>query len=282
MWFFNRFIRENRLNRRLLSHRYAGYRWMTYFLKEMVPYCTVGEGHTIIQVGAAAATIPRGVSQVMIYAALVGPRGHVFAIEPDPVNLSELITYIRKHKISNVTLIDKAAWNEKGTKIFTYRLAQSSANVQSEFFRKVGKDPLEIVQERETEVDTIANITGDYKIGTVNHVNVTVNGTEYEAIQGIAESLPNVGSISFAYQTEQTLNSPILEHLESQGFDIVVKHAPVSVKARQFLVGLATRKKDGVVHAMCQAGYDAKFEYIPRQHRSPTDPYDLVSVKPNE
>ena len=70
---YNRFVRENRLLRRLLFRRYAGYLRTKTIHRQMVPYCTVREGDTVIQVGAAGLHY-LGVSQPLIYSSLVGPR----------------------------------------------------------------------------------------------------------------------------------------------------------------------------------------------------------------
>ena len=272
---YNRFIRENRFTRRYLFPRHAGYRWMRYFFRDMVPYCTVREGDTVIQVSAAEPLLGRGLSQPIIYSALVGPKGRVIVVEPDPVNLSGMIRYIRLNNISNITLVPKAAWDEKGTRPFTFILGGSTANVQSDYVGRrswPSDDPLRIVQERDTEVDTLDNIVSDHGVDTIGHVNLTVNGTEYHVLQGLTSSLSRVESISFVYQNINTVRSPILDHVESNGFDIVVKHAPVSMKQRQFLVAMATRKRTGILRTMFERGYDARFAYAPEQHVVQVEP----------
>ena len=43
---------------------------------------------------------------------LVGPEGRVFAVEPDPTNLSVLRANLSRHVCSNVTVLPMAAWSE--------------------------------------------------------------------------------------------------------------------------------------------------------------------------
>ncbi len=44
---------------------------------------------------------------------LVGPEGQVFAVEPDPLNLSILRANLSRHGCSNVTVLPFAAWSER-------------------------------------------------------------------------------------------------------------------------------------------------------------------------
>jgi FkbM family methyltransferase len=44
---------------------------------------------------------------------LVGPTGRVFAIEPDPVNLTILSANLKRHGCSNTTVLPVAAWKER-------------------------------------------------------------------------------------------------------------------------------------------------------------------------
>jgi FkbM family methyltransferase len=44
---------------------------------------------------------------------LVGPTGRVFAVEPDPLNLSILRANLRRHDCSNVRVLPVAAWSER-------------------------------------------------------------------------------------------------------------------------------------------------------------------------
>ncbi len=244
---------------------------MKYFLENMVPYCTVSEGDTVIQVGAAAELISVGLSQPLIYSALVGPTGHVYVIEPDPINLNGLVNYLAVNKVENITLIPKAAWDKTGQQRFTFYIGRgkSGANVATEFAKPHPNPKYQsvIVQERETEVDSLDNLIKEHRVSKVNHVNVTVNGTEYRVLRGMADSIDSIDSVSFVYQGEKRVNSPILEYLEGMGFDILIRHAPVSLSDAQFLVGLATRNMEGFVSELFDNGYEAKFAWSPQDRR---------------
>ena len=234
-----------------------------------VPYCTVAEGDTVIQVGATGLH-HLGVSQPLIYSSLVGPEGHVFVVEPDPVGLDGLIQWTRLHRVPNVTVIDKAAWDKRGVEKFVYLIGHAGTNVQGDYYPRDVTEPARtpgtLVRERDTEVDTLDNIIREHGIRKVDHVNVTVNGTEHRVFQGLSETLASVKSVSFAYANRYTVNSPLLGFLESCGFDVLIKNAPVFLKQRQMLVGVAAPNIATLLPEMADRGYRARFEYSQETH----------------
>ena len=122
------------------------------------------------------------------------------------------------------------------------------------------------MRERDTEVDTLDNIIRENGIGEVNHINITVNGTEYRVLQGLRETLGSLRSVSFVYSNRFTVESPILASLESGGFDVLIKNAPVSLGQRQFLVGMAAPNISQLLPEIVQKGYPARFEYSPESY----------------
>ena len=261
--FYNRFLRSSRLMARSFR-RGSGYERSKYFTSAMVPYSTVAEGDTVIQVGST--TLHHiGLSQPLIYSSLVGPKGHVFVVEPDPVGLDGLIRYTNASGVSNVRAIDKAAWNEKGVEKFVYHIGHGGTNVQADYYphdvRKPSRTPGVLIRERDTEMDTLDNMIRDHVIKKVDHVNITVNGTEYKVLQGLKETLGSMKSVSFVYQNRYTVDSPILSFLESCGLEILIKHAPVFPNQGQFLVGVAAPDIAKLLPVMIDRAYKARFEY---------------------
>ena len=263
---YNNLVRRSRKLSKVLFASHKGYRWMRRFFKHTFPYCTVNEGDTVIQVGSASSLLLSGVSQPIIYSVLVGPRGNVFVVEPDSANVNALIDYINEYDLDNISVIYKGAWDRRGVERFTYYIGHPGTNVQSDH-APIREQQLSnrrkrvIVEERETEVDTLDNMIDEYRIGRVNHINITVNGTEFTVINGLTRNLDRVDSLSFVYSNPQTVETPLLEHLESKGFDIVIKHAPVFMKQKQFLVGVATKSREGVIGNMFKHSHEARFEY---------------------
>jgi len=71
----------------------------------------IAEGDVVIDLGANIGYF------TLIFSKLVGPRGKVFAFEPDPTNFSILKENVSLNKCLNVTLIQKAVskYSHKGT-----------------------------------------------------------------------------------------------------------------------------------------------------------------------
>ena len=79
-------------------------------------------------------------------------------------------------------------------------------------FKKSGPNPQRF---RLYEMDTLDNMIRDHVIKKVDHVNITVNGTEYKVLQGLKETLGSMKSVSFVNKNRYTVDSPILSFLES-------------------------------------------------------------------
>ena len=260
--FYDRFISRSPRIKKILFWRESGYRLMRFFFKDMLPYCTVRNGDVVIQVGAAERTLWDGRSQPLIYSRLVGPRGHVYVVEPDPVNLNALVYYLWRFQVKNITLIDKAAWNQTGTQKFLYYLGATGSNRHKDYPPESPRGSNIIVQERETEVDTLDNLIVQHAIRRIDHVNITANAAEYQILQGLSNTLPNLRSVSFAYKFKAAVESPILEYLESMGFDVILRNVNHMAPGKQLLFGMAARKRDGLLATLFDKAYEAEFTYL--------------------
>ena len=198
----------------------------------------------------------------MIYSALVGPQGHVYVVEPDPVNLNALVSYLWRFQIDNVTLIDKAAWNQPGTQKFLYYLGATGSNRHADHPPPTPRMSHIISHERETDVDTLDNLISQYAIQRIDHVNITVNSVEYQVLQGLAGNLPHLPMVSFAYKFKDTVDSPIFEYLESMGFEVVLKNVNHMAPGKQLLFRMAAKKREGILSTMFEKGYEADFAYL--------------------
>jgi len=75
---------------------------ITMLLKKVL-----GPGMTFVDAGANIGWF------TVIASRVVGPEGRVFAVEPDPFNLSVLEANLSRHDCSNVTVLPFAAWSER-------------------------------------------------------------------------------------------------------------------------------------------------------------------------
>lgn len=251
---------------RYLFLTYAGYRLFRHIYQEMAPYWPAKPGDTVIQVGAVPSLLKQGLSQPLIFSSIVGPSGRVIVIEPDPICLTSIKKYIDQNRITNITLISAAVWNVPGRQKFIFYRDNPGANVMSgatDTLQRHARKPQLGRMPEEEEIDTrrLDEIIRSHGLGKIDHINVTVNGTEFQVIESLSGCIDRIGSISFVFQGKERVNSPILEFLESHGFEIVVQHAPATLAKKQFLCGTAVRQRDEIGQQLFDRGFEATFEY---------------------
>lgn len=210
---------------------------MRIFLKRTFPFCFIKAGQRVIQVGCAEWLIDFGVSQALIMSAIVGPKGKVLVVEPDERNIIKLVSYIRKNKITNIDFIKTGVWKFKGKMNFTVYDDRSSTNVLSTGQKRILKHqttPQEYISrsndEVEIDVDSLDNIINRTGFSP-DFINMTINGTEFEAIQGLDETLQKKPFVAFPIWGPRDWFESAFEFLESKGYDIVVCDAPYTRRA---------------------------------------------------
>ena len=226
------------------DYHYRYYALRKYF-RELFPWNHVREGSTVIQVSSAANLIIIGVSQALQASTLVGPKGKVVVFEPDPQSVAILRTYLTVNGVKNVEVIEKGIWNQKTTLKFKVVDKHGSTNTLSEIFTEKQKQQVPDVKEIAIEVDTLDNLIAQHKLTNISVINATINGAEYEAMQGAEKiSLQKDIVMAFPLQNTKTFNSPILEFCQKKGFHVLLMHAPVSIYQKQFIVACAVREPE--------------------------------------
>lgn len=125
---------------------------------------------------------------------VVGKNGRVIAIEPDLKNRALLKEYISSQKNSNITLVEKAIWNEKKTIKF-YGGKRTNDSVLA-IVPKVERTLDHMDESYDVETDTIDNILTELKIKEISHICLTINGAELEAIDGMKDTIRNSKDLS--------------------------------------------------------------------------------------
>lgn len=206
------------------------------------PWHFVRRGQTVLQVSSAKYLISSGNSQALILASVVGPSGRVVVVEPEPENASALRAYITRQRIGNMTVIERAVWYERRRMAFTvrsdrpgwHRLAET---VDAESEAAYGTQCQRIT----VEADTIDHLVDELRIPEVAFINITINGSEHEALRGMPRLLERGVPVAFVAQHPRTVASPIFDLFDRAGYTVLLEHAPVSVAQRQFLVAVAVR-----------------------------------------
>jgi FkbM family methyltransferase len=169
--------------------------------------------------------------------AIVGSEGKALVVEPDERNITKLDSYVRKNRISNIAYIKMGVWKSKGQMKFTVYEDRSSTNVLSVGQERIinhNTTPQDYASrsnvEVEIEVDSLDNII-DRAGFSPDFINMTINGTEYEAIQGLEKTLHNKPCIAFPIWGPRDWFESAFMFLESRGYDIVICDAPYTKRA---------------------------------------------------
>lgn len=219
------------------------YGMMRNFFAREFPWSLVRPGQTVIQVSSASSLIPVGRSHALMLATLVGPSGRVIVVEPDPENVRALRSYCAREGVRSIEIIERAIWNERGARTFASRPKSSGWHrlmdtVEEGDAQRFGGEFIR----RIVVTDTIDHLVEELQCGDPAFINMTINGCEPEAFAGMHATLARSGcTLTFPLQNRRTMQSLIIADLEALGYTVLLKHAPVATKQRQFIVAAAVR-----------------------------------------
>lgn len=143
------------------------------------------DGETYVDVGAYLGYGTMRISQ------LVGSNGQVVAFESEPKVLAILDRNIKENKIKNVSIIPKAATGYSGEG-YLYRKEGTVNSLQNKVLTNLGYKDLEKIK---VDVATVDNVLEELSITQVDMVNITVNGGEYDVLQGMTKLLESSDKI---------------------------------------------------------------------------------------
>ncbi len=157
-------------------------------------YGIVKPGDTVIQAGCNLMDNPGSFAFTM--AKIVGPGGTVVVTEPNPEDIF-MARAMAKKVACRVIAVEKALWHEPGkTRLYTGRQTPHSDRMGQLQDIKVKKDlPPEqyAIDPIEVETDTLDNILNELGIHRVSHIELTINGAEWNALQGMEKTLTSPG-----------------------------------------------------------------------------------------
>ncbi|MBU8892756.1 MAG: FkbM family methyltransferase [Bacteroidales bacterium] len=156
----------------------------------------------------------------------VKPNGRIIGIDPDPRNINIAQKILNEKKI-NITLIQKAVFSEKGD--CKLLLGESTS------WNQLNNVPIDssvsfIDKEIRVEMDSLDNIISDLNVDIqkISHINLTINGAEFEALKGMHNILSeskdiNLTIIAGRYDESGTINGRpdfevIIDYLHKYGF----------------------------------------------------------------
>ena len=170
-------------------------------------YYDFRSGQRVVEVGAFLGLYAMRVSE------LVGPSGHVIAIEAVDENLELLRRNVQANAIENITVVGKAAWCETGLIGFE-RQSRQKGSILREVVR--GRQLLEV------SADTVDNILTEVGVTEVDFVRVQVNGAEPEVLQGMKRTLESRPTLLIAvpYLARRNMADTIGPILRQLGYNV--------------------------------------------------------------
>lgn len=170
------------------------------------------------------------------YVQTVGDTGRLVFIEANPTNVHRLSTLTAGMR--QVTWVNKAVWSEPADLRFIRSTGERHSwdKVVDEKligeFPYHGEFPYSMVpgaEEISVKGDTIDNILGSLRIQEIDHLNLTVNRAEFEALHGARNTIAN-SRMRLRLNCWQSGIDDMTMLLESMGFVIYVNTDPQVVE----------------------------------------------------
>lgn len=167
-----------------------------YFIVEDVKryekYYKVSDEDIVLDAGANEGILS------LIYSKKVGPKGKVYAFEPDQMNLKTLKQNLALNtNIENIELQWKGLWNKRDQILF-----YESGTVGASVFANVQN-----ADRKQIEVISIDEFVRAQNISRLDFIKIDVEGAEVEVISGAVETLrslePNLAIATYHYVNEE-------------------------------------------------------------------------------
>ena len=171
---------------------------------------------------------------------IIGNNGRLIVIEADEFSVSKLREWKSKNKENNnIEIIYKAVWSEKKELELLKARRPGDNRIKND---KIMTDN-DIREQKESggytnkimvSADTINNIMKNIGIDHIDHMEITINGAEFEALKGARTVLHNTQRIfvkghSRDVETNEPINLLIDKFLTEIGFTTILTKATQSV-----------------------------------------------------
>lgn len=144
-----------------------------------------GPGGVIVEAGAYIGF------KAIRFADIVGPTGKVVAIEMIPDNAQLLDRNVRANGLENVvTTVNSGLWDEPGEFTANYKNYQQNSLVQL--------DDRKYANQMTVKTDTLDNILDRTHVGSIDFLNMQINGAELEALRGLKRRINDVKLLRIA------------------------------------------------------------------------------------
>jgi FkbM family methyltransferase len=155
----------------------------------------------------------------------VGSAGRVILIEPEPQNLERHYFHIARRGLKNVTIVPKAAFDNRGKAKFLiapqpadHRIVIPGIEHDNDY-----RAANYYIDEVDVDVDTIDNIMDQLGVRRVDFIEIAVNGAEMHILRGMKQMLSATHRLYVKgharhRESKRPINQDILAFLEVRGF----------------------------------------------------------------
>lgn len=162
---------------------------------------TVKPGDVVYDVGANVGFY------TLLASVLVGEKGHVYAFEPLPGNLSNLRKHLEMNHVKNCSLIDAAVSSTNGEAMFDPSADRCTAHLSMSGSIHV----------RTVALDTLVSRK---EILPPSFMKIDIEGAEYDCLQGCAETIRTFRPVIFLATHGQDIHDACLRLLAEWNYDV--------------------------------------------------------------
>lgn len=141
-----------------------------------------GRGSVVFDIGANIGF------HTLVAAALVGPNGRVYALEPEPACAAIIAANCRANGLAQVEVLNVAAWSEAGQ---THLIVPASSGAEHAILADVAGVPREIYGDAgaTTELVSVDDLVAREAVPAPSVVKMDVQGAEVEVLKGMSTTL---------------------------------------------------------------------------------------------
>jgi FkbM family methyltransferase len=115
---------------------------------------------------------------------MVGELGRVISFEPDPETFEMLKRNVEEHRLKNVTIVNKALWNEKTVLNFN-----AEGSLGGGLVRTINRDKSMLKQQISVETTTLEEVAHELNLPRIDFVKMDIEGAELEVLQSSGKLL---------------------------------------------------------------------------------------------